>query len=298
MYTATGLCIHRKLQYVHKAGFRTITEAQLSLFHNIDRQGTRLTDIAERAALTKQSMIELVNKAEKRGLVSRQPDPADGRSKFVTLTPEGEQLIEVLKASINLTERQMVEVTGAAFVDEMKRELGGYLSRSPQRDRKRSHLAATGTSAARLLALAARRFAADALSDVHEHGNLHVREADLSLFRNLDLNGTRLTDLAARARMTKQSMRELVDRADAKRLVKREPDLGDARAKLVHFTDAGLSFLDQMRLGLQQAEQSFAQATNAGFISRLNAGLTNYIRATPTNDHSPPRSTYAPLPHP
>lgn len=279
MYTATGLCIRRKLQYVHKAGFRTITEAQLSLFHNIDRLGTRLSDIAERAAMTKQSMIELVNKAEKQGLLSRQPDPADGRAKFVMLTPKGDQLIEALKSAIDVTEQQMVEVTGAAFVDEMKHELGGYLGRTPQPDQKRSDLAAAGTSTARLLALAARRFAANALTVAHENGNLHVSEADLALFRNLDLRGTRLTELGRRARMTKQSMCELIDRAVAEGLVRRKTDPEDARAKLVCFTNHGRSFLNQMRIGLAQAEEGLTQVTAMGFVERLKLGLGGYVRA-------------------
>ena len=89
-----------------------------------------------------------------------------------------------------------------------------------------------------MLALASRRFARDALKVVHQHGWREVNEVLLALFRNLDLQGTRLTDLAARAQMTKQSMRELVDRAEKLGLVAREPDSLDRRAKTIVFSPA------------------------------------------------------------
>ena len=70
----------------------------------------------------------------------------------------------------------------------------------------------------------------------HASGHVGIGEAMLSLVRNLDLAGSRLTDLAARAHITKQSMRELVDRGEALGIVERAPDDDDKRAKLVRFT--------------------------------------------------------------
>jgi DNA-binding MarR family transcriptional regulator len=282
MCTATGLCLRSKLSHIHQAGFGALTDAQLSLFHNIDMRGTRLTDIAARAALTKQSMVELVNKAEKLGMVSRLPDPADKRAKLVMLTDAGKRLIEALKAAIEATEQQMAAATGAPFLTEMKHELAIYAGQShalgeAQTD-ERTDLAATGTGAARLLAIATRRFAAEALEVVHRQGFQQVGEVDLALFRNLDLPGSRLTELARRARMTKQSMRELVDRAEARGFVRRIDQAGDARAKIIHFTDAGLSFLERMRAGIEAAERNLAEATASGFVQRLKSGLRGYIQ--------------------
>ena len=112
---------------------------------------------------------------------------------------------------------------------------------------------------------------------MHEHGYNPVTASDLALLRNLDLTGSRLTDLALRARMTKQSMRELVDRAEAQGLVDRAVDPHDARAKLIAFTSEGLRFLDQMRRGLAIAEDKLRAATDAAFVETLKAGLTRFI---------------------
>ncbi|MFM7005174.1 MAG: MarR family transcriptional regulator, partial [Limnohabitans sp.] len=55
----------------------------------------------------------------------------------------------------------------------------------------------------------------------------------LSITRHLEVGGTRLTDLAQRAGMTKQAMGTLVDQCEAWGMVRRENDPTDARARRV-----------------------------------------------------------------
>jgi DNA-binding MarR family transcriptional regulator len=59
------------------------------VFGNIDPDGTRLTELAERAHMTKQSVGEVATTLEQRGYVERVPDPSDGRAKIIRLTERG-----------------------------------------------------------------------------------------------------------------------------------------------------------------------------------------------------------------
>jgi DNA-binding MarR family transcriptional regulator len=52
-------------------------------------EGSRLTDIAQRAGLTKPTVLAAVDDLQRLGYVERLPDPADGRAKLVRLTPRG-----------------------------------------------------------------------------------------------------------------------------------------------------------------------------------------------------------------
>ena len=62
------------------------------VFGNIDPEGTRLTDLAERAFMTKQSVGEVVSDLEKLGgTLERVPDPGDGRAKIIRLTERGRE---------------------------------------------------------------------------------------------------------------------------------------------------------------------------------------------------------------
>lgn len=55
----------------------------------IDRSGTHLGELAQRAQITKQAMMQVVDELESLGCVRRTPDPGDGRSKVVRLTARG-----------------------------------------------------------------------------------------------------------------------------------------------------------------------------------------------------------------
>jgi DNA-binding MarR family transcriptional regulator len=61
------------------------------VFGNIEPEGSRLTELAERARMTKQSVGEVTTDLENRGYVERIPDPADGRAKIIRLTERGRE---------------------------------------------------------------------------------------------------------------------------------------------------------------------------------------------------------------
>jgi DNA-binding MarR family transcriptional regulator len=63
----------------------------------LDDGGTRVSVLAERAQVTKQSMAELVTHLERHGYVERVPDPADRRAKLVRPTARGEEVYEIAR---------------------------------------------------------------------------------------------------------------------------------------------------------------------------------------------------------
>ena len=71
------------------AGFADLTPAQARVFQRIAPGGSRLTDLAAQAAITKQSAGFLVDQLERGGYVERAPDPADGRARLVRIAARG-----------------------------------------------------------------------------------------------------------------------------------------------------------------------------------------------------------------
>ncbi|MQA13146.1 MAG: winged helix DNA-binding protein [Pseudonocardiaceae bacterium] len=74
------------------AGYPEVRASHSQVFENIDRDGTRLTELADRAQLTHPSMSELVSSLERLGYLERVVDPADGRARLVRLTTTGRAL--------------------------------------------------------------------------------------------------------------------------------------------------------------------------------------------------------------
>ena len=74
---------------VQAAGFADLRPGHGCVFGTITPEGARLTDLAERANLTKQAVGEVVSELERAGYVERVPDPSDGRAKIIRLTERG-----------------------------------------------------------------------------------------------------------------------------------------------------------------------------------------------------------------
>ena len=143
------------------------------------------------------------------------------------------------------------------------------------------------THLGRLLGHAMRRFDARVLQLMAHNvevplalSNLAAREqigaAHIHITRHLSLQGSRLTELAHAAGMSKQAMGNLVNQCEAWGLVKRESDSRDARARQVVFTPAGLAWLAAFQLAVAQAEEEFKASVGNEIATVVALGLEAY----------------------
>jgi DNA-binding MarR family transcriptional regulator len=103
-----------------------------------------------------------------------------------------------------------------------------------------------------------------------------VSAAHIHITRHLPLTGSRLTDLAARADMTKQAMGKLVDQCEAWGLVTRAHDPRDARAVWVRFSATGLIWLKAFQEAVAQAEDELRAAIGEQVATVIAIGLEAY----------------------
>jgi DNA-binding MarR family transcriptional regulator len=108
-----------------------------------------------------------------------------------------------------------------------------------------------------------------------------VSAAHIHITRHLALEGSRLTELAERAGMSKQAMGDLVDQCEAWGLVTREVDAKDARARLVRFTPIGLAWLRAFKEAVAQAEAEFRAEVGPEVATVVMLGLEAYAGSTP-----------------
>lgn len=106
-----------------------------------------------------------------------------------------------------------------------------------------------------------------------------VGAAHVHITRHLAVKGSRLTDLAHSAGMSKQAMGDLVTQCEAWGLVTREQDAYDKRAKKVVFTDVGLLWLGGFERAVAQAELEFRSAVGPEVATVVSLGLEVYSGA-------------------
>ena len=105
-----------------------------------------------------------------------------------------------------------------------------------------------------------------------------VGAAHIHITRHLALEGSRLTDLAQAAGMSKQAMGQLVDQCEAWGLVTRGPDPLDTRARQVRFTATGLAWLRAFQDAVAQAEAEFREEVGTDVAIVVSIGLEAYAR--------------------
>jgi len=100
LFVANRALEQRAFDAVVAAGITDITLAQARIAARIAPNGSRVSDLAEQARVTKQSASSLVEQLEKAEYVERVPDPTDGRARLIRLTPRLQRVAQVADAEV------------------------------------------------------------------------------------------------------------------------------------------------------------------------------------------------------
>ncbi len=86
----------------------------------LDDSGTRVSVLAQRAQITKQSMAALVAHLESNGYVERVADPHDRRAKLVRATARGRDVYEIAREFVEELEAEWAERIGTAKMIQLR----------------------------------------------------------------------------------------------------------------------------------------------------------------------------------
>ncbi|WP_406473296.1 MarR family winged helix-turn-helix transcriptional regulator [Streptomyces sp. NBC_01615] len=106
-----------------EAGFDDFTPAQARVLQRVGPNGTRLTDLAEQAQVTKQTAGFLVDQLEKAGYVRRMPDPTDKRARLVCLAERARAAQPVAAAVIAEIEKEWEAHLGKRRMTQLRQAL-------------------------------------------------------------------------------------------------------------------------------------------------------------------------------
>ena len=109
---------------LHELGFGDLRPAHYAVFQVMMPQGSRLTELAERAGMTKQSMGYLVDYLEEHGYLLRVPDPQDQRAQVIRVTPRAKKLDEAVEAVLEELHADWATKLGRARFRQLRELLG------------------------------------------------------------------------------------------------------------------------------------------------------------------------------
>lgn len=109
---------------------------------------------------------------------------------------------------------------------------------------------------------------------LQERGHRELRTGHIPVFGNVAAGGTRITDLASSAGMTRQMMGRLVRELEDLGYAGSRPDPVDQRAVIVELTDRGWQFCDDAQEVMVELEREYDGLLGAGGLARLRSMLT------------------------
>lgn len=110
----------RVFRALAEAGFDDLTPAQARVFQRIADDGSRLTELAEQAGITKQSAGFLVDQLERAGYVERVPDPRDGRARLIRVAARGARSVAASRRIVEEVEREWTGHLGPERMDQLR----------------------------------------------------------------------------------------------------------------------------------------------------------------------------------
>jgi DNA-binding MarR family transcriptional regulator len=139
----------------------------------------------------------------------------------------------------------------------------------------------------RLLLLARRNFVTEIGALIEKSGFPVLPDSCLMLLPYIDLEGTRSTDIARRASMSKQAVTQVINVMEGMKLVERRQDPNDARATLISFTDFGAAYLMHMHGIINQVEDDIHNKIGAEQMAVFRSVLDFMAYKWPVSSEDP-----------
>lgn len=122
MFIAYRQMNDRVIRAMREAGY-DVTVAQARIGQRIADGGSRLTELAEQAQVTKQTASLLVTALEREGLIERVPDPADGRASLIRFTPKGQAASQRAREEVMGVEQEWNDHLGPELAASLREAL-------------------------------------------------------------------------------------------------------------------------------------------------------------------------------
>jgi DNA-binding MarR family transcriptional regulator len=121
LFRDTALAMQQLIaEELARRGFDDLRPAHLAVAPHVGSNGTRITELAGRAWLTKATVVHAVDELERLGYVTRKPDPTDRRAKLVHATPRAQEAEQAAREAIAEVREAWSQRIGSEQMDALE----------------------------------------------------------------------------------------------------------------------------------------------------------------------------------
>lgn len=124
---ASGAERRETLARLRQRGYTDVTHTDTALLASLDTDDTTISALARRCGITRQAASQQLALLDRKGYITRKPDPADSRAILVSRTPKGEALLRDALQMVADIEAEYATHLGRERMTELKALLADLL---------------------------------------------------------------------------------------------------------------------------------------------------------------------------
>jgi DNA-binding MarR family transcriptional regulator len=121
---------------VTRAGYSELNPGHYIVLRNLGENGARPSELAADAGVSRQAITKVVIDLERRGVVRRDPDPADGRGVIVRYTDRGLEGLALARRRMAALEVDFAARIGASLWGDVRAALETLFGDPPESTRR------------------------------------------------------------------------------------------------------------------------------------------------------------------
>ena len=265
----------RLLRELRARGHEGLRPAYARFLYLVWDEPRTLHEIAAELGQSRQAVSQTARRIEQAGYAERRPNPADGRSKLVVITPQGRAVDDDrARESIAKCEAHYEAMVGPAA---MRRFVDGLVT-------LRQHLdvpsqPSTLPSSIGVLPLVALRARDELVRLLAQRGHTDLTPAQHDVLALVGREGARPVELARAQGVSRQAVSSTLVELEQLRYVERRSEVPGGRAVTYVPTGRGHRLLDDDRWAVDVIETGFAEALGAGRMTGLRSVARDLVLA-------------------
>ena len=278
----SNYCEQRSMQGLENQGFERLAMHYAAPLSLLAQRPHRLTELAERLAMSKQLCLQSLRPIEQAGYIERRDDPRDKRAKQIALSQRGEALIAVADQQMRAINADFAAAIGTADADylgqfalQLCRELGlpGVGQRPP-----------SGLSGSLnfplLIGLLNRSIHRALMEGTIERGYDKLQMSHGQVLACIDPEGSSVGEIAALNGVSSQAISRIARQLSELGYIERRSDPNDGRSQRLTLSEAGkklavdtVAVMDDFETRLELALGEAAYRRFSDIVSRLYGAL-------------------------
>jgi DNA-binding MarR family transcriptional regulator len=238
-------------------GYRGLRPSFTPLLARIWREDRPLTALAGELAISAQACSQLVSLVEAAGYLERRPNPEDGRSRVVRLTPRGRALVEDSLRILAECDAEYAELVGAAAYQRFTAALAVLYRELGIPVHADAALTAQAGRSIGVLPVIAARIAQELMDAAIARGHDALKMSHAELIPQIGPEGARIGEIARQLGVSRQAIHATARELEAQGYLRRELDPRDRRGSVLALSARGAELIGDSVAAIEALEVSF-----------------------------------------